>query len=102
MAAFTSEDPDDRQRFDAHMVRVMKSPETTLRAITWEGDLVGSVASFVVDGQTEITADGPKPRIRFTDALNNTIDVVENEEYCLVYDQPLGGHGLTWRELVAW
>lgn len=55
MAAFTPEDPDDRQRFDAHMARVMKSPETTLRAITWEGDLVGSVASFVVDGQTEIT-----------------------------------------------
>lgn len=47
-------------------------------------------------------ADGPKPRIRFTDALNNTIAVVENEEFCLVYDQPLHSHGLTWRELVAW
>jgi RimJ/RimL family protein N-acetyltransferase len=55
MAAFTPEDPDDRQRFDAHMSRVMKSPETTNRAITRKGDLVGSIASFVVDGQTEIT-----------------------------------------------
>ena len=55
MAAFTPEDPDDRQRFDAHMARVMQSPEITQRAITWEGDLVGSVASFVVEGQTEIT-----------------------------------------------
>jgi RimJ/RimL family protein N-acetyltransferase len=26
--AFTPEDPDDRQRFDAHMARVMESPET--------------------------------------------------------------------------
>jgi RimJ/RimL family protein N-acetyltransferase len=55
MAAFTSEDPDDRQRFDAHMVRVMGSPENTLRAVTWNGDLVGSIGSFVVEGQTEIT-----------------------------------------------
>jgi RimJ/RimL family protein N-acetyltransferase len=55
MAAFTPEDPDDRQRFDAHMVRVMESPENTLRAITWEGDLVGSIGSFVVEGQTEVT-----------------------------------------------
>ena len=55
MAAFTPEDPDDRQRFDAHMVRVMESPETTPRAITWEGELVGSIGSFVVEGQTEVT-----------------------------------------------
>ena len=37
------------------MSRVMKSPETTNRAITGRGDLVGSIASFIVDGQTEIT-----------------------------------------------
>jgi RimJ/RimL family protein N-acetyltransferase len=53
--AFTPEDPDDRQRFDAHMARVMESPEITQRAITWEGDLVGSIASFVVEGQTKVT-----------------------------------------------
>lgn len=55
MAAFTAEDPEDRRRFDAHMVRVMESPETTLRAIRWKGDLVGSIGSFVVEGQTEVT-----------------------------------------------
>jgi RimJ/RimL family protein N-acetyltransferase len=55
MAAFTPEDPDDRQRFDAHMLRVMKSPEITQRAITREGDLVGSIASFVAEGRTEVT-----------------------------------------------
>jgi RimJ/RimL family protein N-acetyltransferase len=55
MAAFTPEDPNDRRRFDAHMVRVMESPEITHRAILWKGDLVGSVASFVVEGQTEVT-----------------------------------------------
>jgi RimJ/RimL family protein N-acetyltransferase len=55
MAAFTPEDPDDRQRFDAHMSRVMTSPENTNRAITWKGAFVGSIASFVVEGRTEVT-----------------------------------------------
>lgn len=55
MAAFTPEDPDDRHRFDAHMTRVMKSRENINRAITWRGDVVGSIACFLVEGQTEVT-----------------------------------------------
>jgi RimJ/RimL family protein N-acetyltransferase len=55
MAAFTPDDPTDRKRFDAHMGKVMSAPDGTLRAITWKGDLVGSISSFVLDGQTEIT-----------------------------------------------
>jgi RimJ/RimL family protein N-acetyltransferase len=55
MAAFTSDDPDDRAAFDAHMARVRFSPGITHRAITCDGQLVGSVASFVVDGETEVT-----------------------------------------------
>lgn len=55
MAAFTPEDPDDRNAFDAHMARVRNSPDITLRAVTCDGQLAGSIASFVVDGQTEVT-----------------------------------------------
>jgi RimJ/RimL family protein N-acetyltransferase len=55
MAAFTPEAPDDRRRFDEHMAMVMDSREGTLRAITWKGDVVGSIASFVLDGRTEVT-----------------------------------------------
>jgi RimJ/RimL family protein N-acetyltransferase len=55
MAAFTADDPGDREAFDAHMAKVRASPEITSRAITSEGELVGSIASFVVDGQTEVT-----------------------------------------------
>ncbi|WP_298800330.1 hypothetical protein [uncultured Pseudonocardia sp.] len=47
-------------------------------------------------------ADGPKPRIVLRDAISNVIEVVENGEYCLVYDRALGANGLTWRELVTW
>ena len=55
MAAFTAEDPDDRLAFDAHMARVRSSPGITLRAITCDGQLVGSISSFVSGDQTEIT-----------------------------------------------
>lgn len=55
MAAFTPDDPDDRTAFDAHMAKVRSSPDTTLRAITCDGRLVGSVASFVFDGETDVT-----------------------------------------------
>jgi len=55
MAAFTAEDPDDRDAFDAHLVRLRTTPEILLRAITVDGELAGTIASFVVDGDTEIT-----------------------------------------------
>ncbi|MEU4745361.1 GNAT family N-acetyltransferase [Actinosynnema sp. NPDC023658] len=55
MAAFTAKDPDDREAFDAHMARLRASPDITLRAVTLDGDLVGSIGCFVVEGDTEIT-----------------------------------------------
>lgn len=55
MAAFTPQDPDDRAAFDAHMARVLSAPDITHRAITCDGRLVGSIASFVIDGETEVT-----------------------------------------------
>jgi len=36
------------------------------------------------------------------DALNNDIRIVKNQEYCLVYDRPIGLDGLRWKELVEW
>jgi hypothetical protein len=36
------------------------------------------------------------------DAINNVIEITENAAYCLVYDRPLTGAELTWRELTAW
>lgn len=55
MAAFTPADPDDRKAFDAHMAAVRNAPEITMRAVTCDGKLVGSIASFMVDGQAEVT-----------------------------------------------
>ena len=55
MAAFTPADPGDRNAFDAHMARVRSSPGITLRAVTCDGRLVGSISSFPAGGQTEVT-----------------------------------------------
>jgi predicted GNAT superfamily acetyltransferase len=66
MAAFTAEDPDDRSAFDTHMAMVRSSPDITLRAVTCDGRLVGSIASFVFHGQREISAN----RMAFSGAFS--------------------------------
>jgi hypothetical protein len=52
MAAFTAKDPGDRAAFDARIAiaRLRSSPDVVLRAVTRDGRLVGSIASFVIDG----------------------------------------------------
>jgi RimJ/RimL family protein N-acetyltransferase len=55
MAAFTAEDPADRDAFDAHMARVRSAPGVTNRIITCDGQLVGSIASFASGDETEVT-----------------------------------------------
>src|ERR687894_396246 len=55
MAAFGRADPSDRRAFDAHMAKVMSSPENTFRAIIRDSRLVGTVASYVSEGATEVT-----------------------------------------------
>ncbi|WP_156325339.1 hypothetical protein [Nonomuraea sp. SBT364] len=47
-------------------------------------------------------ANGPKPKIILSDAVNNVLEIIKNEQHCLVYHQPLQPSGLTWRDLVAW
>jgi RimJ/RimL family protein N-acetyltransferase len=55
MAAFTAADPDDRAAFDIHMAKIRAAPDVTNRAVTVDGRLAGSVAAFVLDGDTEFT-----------------------------------------------
>ena len=55
MAAFTAEDPDDREAFDAHMRRVRANPEALNRVVLGDGRVVGTIACFVMEGDTEIT-----------------------------------------------
>jgi RimJ/RimL family protein N-acetyltransferase len=55
MAAFTAKDPDDRAAFDAHIAKTRTSSDANTFAVTRDGRLVGSIASFVMEGDTEVT-----------------------------------------------
>jgi RimJ/RimL family protein N-acetyltransferase len=55
MAAFTAKDPDDRAAFDRHWATIRARPDVTNRAVTHDDALVGSIASFLMEGDREIT-----------------------------------------------
>ena len=55
MAAFTRANPSDRSAFDAHYERVRSNPSNTLLAIDDDGEFVGTVGSYTLEGQREVT-----------------------------------------------
>jgi RimJ/RimL family protein N-acetyltransferase len=55
MAAFTRANPSDRSEFDAHYERVRNDPSATLRAIDDDAEFVGTVSSFTMEGQREVS-----------------------------------------------
>jgi RimJ/RimL family protein N-acetyltransferase len=56
MAAFTRADPSDRAAFDEHYQRIRSNPECTLLAVEDDdGVLVGTIGSFFMEGDREIT-----------------------------------------------
>ncbi|MFI7496992.1 GNAT family N-acetyltransferase [Streptomyces sp. NPDC049687] len=54
MAAFTPEDPADRDAFDAHWNKI-RSSSAVLRTILADGDVVGSTAVYGEPGEREVT-----------------------------------------------
>lgn len=55
MAAFTRADPSDRRAFDAHYERVRDNPSNTLLAIEDDGEFVGTIGSYTLEGDREVT-----------------------------------------------
>ncbi len=55
MAAFTAKDPDDREAFDVHWRKVRARTDVTNRVIVGDGRVVGTIATFEMEGDTEIT-----------------------------------------------
>jgi very-short-patch-repair endonuclease len=49
-----------------------------------------------------IFASLAKPDIRFRDAIDNDIEILGNADNVLVYDRPIAGDGIRWRDLQAW
>jgi RimJ/RimL family protein N-acetyltransferase len=55
MAAFTPDDPSDRQAFLVHRSRVRADPSVVERVIEADGTIAGTIASFRIDDRTEVT-----------------------------------------------
>ena len=55
MAAFTRADPSDRAAFDDHKERVRSNPSNTLLAIDDDAEFVGTIGSFTLEGDREVT-----------------------------------------------
>lgn len=57
MAAFTAENPDDREAFDAHMARLLVNPDVHNWAVlSGGGEFVGTIATFrSEEGAPEVT-----------------------------------------------
>ena len=54
MAAFTPQDPTDRDRFDAHWKRNLAS-DAVMRTILADGDVIGHAAVYGDPGEREVT-----------------------------------------------
>ena len=55
MAAFTAEDPTDRGAFLARMSRLRADPTVSNRVIDVDGAVAGTIGSFRIDDQLEVT-----------------------------------------------
>ena len=55
MAAFTRANPSDRGAFDAHYEHVRSDPSNTLLAIEDDGEFVGTIGSYTMEGKREGT-----------------------------------------------
>lgn len=49
-----------------------------------------------------IFASLTKPDLRFRDAIDNDVEIVTNADLVLIYDRPIAGDGLRWRDLQSW
>ena len=55
MAAFTRADPSDRGAFEAHYERVRSDPSNLLLAIDHDAQFVGTIGSYTMEGEREVT-----------------------------------------------
>ena len=55
MAAFTRANPSDRTAFDAHYQRIRNDPSCTLQAIDDDGEFVGTIGSYTMEGERQVT-----------------------------------------------
>lgn len=55
LAAFTADDPDDREAFDAWIARERAADDVLYQVVTENGGFAGTAAVFTVDGDREVS-----------------------------------------------
>ncbi len=55
MAAFTRADPSDRAAFDRHYEHIRNDSDCTLLPIDDDGEFAGTIGSFTMEGEREVT-----------------------------------------------
>ena len=55
MAAFTSKDPSNREAFDRHWQKILADESIPIQTILSGGQVAGSVLSYVMDGEREVS-----------------------------------------------
>jgi len=55
MAAFMPENPQDKSAYLTKYTRLLRNPQVNTQTILPEGEIVGSIAKFVMEGDAEIT-----------------------------------------------
>lgn len=88
----------DCLRHDGYILREITqlSGKPVYKAMRLSSGVHGNVKNLI------FAANGPKPEIVLIDAVTNDIQIVENEQYCLIYDEPISERGLLWIDLVEW
>jgi RimJ/RimL family protein N-acetyltransferase len=55
MAAFISDDPADRAKFDSHWNKIMSNKDIIIKTIVCNDEVAGHIAKFVMDNSPELT-----------------------------------------------
>lgn len=100
-------DADDQAALAADLTRILQLDGYE---VAQTGEVSGRATFSVrpvrrgVDGRPKnliFASNGPKPRLGFSDAIDNEVVVLEHADSCLIYERPIG-NGLSWLDLVRW
>src|SRR5437763_1902183 len=72
------------------------SGKSVHKVMRLKGGVHGNVKNLI------FAAGSFKPEIVLIDSVSNDIQIVENEQYCLIYDKPILERGLLWSDLIDW
>lgn len=100
-------DEDSQRKFVALVNGSLKKVSLELRETGQEGgyptfEVVPINAAMRGRPKNLIFASSVKPDLRFSDALDNDVEIMSSADQVLVFDRPIGREGLRWTDLQSW